>query len=106
MGRTRRMTFRGVQRGEVIVFGLDVGAFGDTVSKPREDILDLPDRLGQQVQMPPGEGLSRKADVHLLRHKPLNQLIFFELLLAICQHLLQRRPYLVAQLADDRFLLV
>jgi hypothetical protein len=43
------MAGRDVEGGEVVVVELDLGTLDHAVSHPREDVLDLPPRAGQQV---------------------------------------------------------
>ena len=47
----RRVRRRVVERVEVVVDGLDLGALGDVEAEPDEDVLDLAPGLGDQVQV-------------------------------------------------------
>jgi hypothetical protein len=47
-----------IQRGEVVVRVLDLGAVEDLVAEPDEDILDLAADLGDQVQVAARNGVA------------------------------------------------
>ena len=68
------MVLRGVQRGEVVVGGLDVGAVLDGVAEADEDVLDLLADLGDKVLGAQRELTAGQRDVggvglHLLCHE-------------------------------------
>ena len=80
LGRTAGVVLRGVQRGEVVVGGLDVGAVLDGVAEADEDVLDLLADLGDKVLGAERELTAGQRDVggvglHLLCHEGAAELV-------------------------------
>ena len=64
--RLRRVVVGRVERGEVVVLELDLGALGDAEAEPDEDVLDLALDLRQQMRRAARDGVARQRHVDRL----------------------------------------
>ena len=99
--RARRVRRVVVERVEVVVDELDLGALVDLEAQAAEDVLDLAPRRRQQVQVPDRRGrVAGQRDVGAVAGEPLAQLGGLELGAARGDQPLERLPRLVGRLAD------
>ena len=105
VGGARRMARRRVERREVVVVELDLGALGDTVAEADEDVLDLAHRLGDEVLVTGGEGLTGQRDVEALVGQRGGERFALQLRLALLHERLELAADHVAALAQQRALL-
>ncbi len=78
MHLARGMRRRNVERGEIIVVGLDLRAFGDGETHIAEDLHDLVVDLGQRMDPPARLAARGKREVEALFHQAARQLDFAE----------------------------
>jgi hypothetical protein len=100
--RARRVAGRGVERREVVVVELDLGALGDAVAEADEDVLDLAHRLADEVLMTGREGHPREGDVEALAGEGVGEGRALELGLALLHEFLELAAHEVAALAQQR----
>ena len=103
--RSRRMLRRVVERREVVVVELDLGAFGDPIAQADEDVDDLGDEAIDEVTTAQRTRLAGQRHVDGVGRDALLERRSSELLLARVQRLLQRQADLVGGLADGGALL-
>ena len=102
----RRVVGRVVQRGEVVVVELDLGALGHREAQAQEHVLDLAPGLGDQVQAPgAGRRIAGQRHVDGVAAQPVVQLRGLQRRRALGQQRLQRHLDLVAALAHRAALL-
>ena len=94
------MVGRSVEGLEVVVLGLHLGALGDLVAHADEDILDLPLRLGDEMEMAQGRGPARQADVDALLLQFVHQFLGLQRRSAHFEGLLEFAPDEVSDLSD------
>ena len=104
--RPRRVVGRDVERREVVVVELDLGALDDVEAHAQEDVLDLAPGLGDQVQV---AGRQRRVagqrDVDAVLGQAALELGVLERGRALAEHRLERLAHLVRGLADRAALL-
>ena len=105
VGGARGVARRRVERREVVVVELDLGAFGDLVAEADEDVLDLTHGLADEVLVAGREGLAGQGDVDALVGQRGGERFALELRLALLHELLELLADEVAALADQRALL-
>ena len=66
-------SFGEVERGEIVVVGLDLGPLGDAEAELGEDLLDLVDHLGDRMDAAEGGRAAGEGDVH--RRRPPRRLL-------------------------------
>src|SRR6188472_3350063 len=94
------MPGRVVERGEVVVLELDLGPLDDPIAESGEDVLELPARRREQVQMARIEGVPGQGDVDRLLAQPDLELSRREVAGALVDQRLERAACVVAQLAE------
>jgi hypothetical protein len=102
----RGVGHRRIERVEVVVGGLDLGTLLDVEAETDEDVLDLPSRLRDQVQVPDrGQRVGGQGDVDAFALEPLLKLVRGQLAGAFVDLPCKRLPGLVGCLAGRRALL-
>ena len=96
------MKFRGVERGEVVVVGFDLRAFGNGKAHAKENVLKLGLHLGKRMKSADLELGSRKRDVERFGFDLLLRFKLGDMLSCAFKRLLNRRTDAVAELTDDR----
>ena len=105
VGGARGVARRRVERREVVVVELDLGAFGDAVAEADEDVLDLAHGLADEVLVAGREGLAGQGDVDALVGQRGGERFALELRFTLLHELLELLADEVAALADQRALL-
>ena len=97
-----RMKFRRVERGEVVVVGFDLRAFGDGEAHAEENVLELGLNLGERMQPADFELCGRKRHVECFGLDLLLRFKLGDMVFCLFKGLLDGGTNAVAELADDR----